>query len=123
MTPKNPQTSQEVGDTDRLAALLHEEMRFRIGIEDPHPEDIDVDEPTCELLAAHLIAAGVTCSAESDQQVLAAPLDVERLARALHAASWGCETGPAQAADFIYHQGHAAEIAREYAALREDPTP
>ena len=50
-------------------------------------------------------------------------LNVERLARALHAASWGCESGPAQAADFIYHQRHAAEIAREYAALREDPTP
>ena len=116
MTPKNPQTSQEVGDTDRLAALLHEEMRFRIGIEDPHPEDIDVDEPTCELLAAHLIAAGVTCSAESDQQVLAAPLDVKRLARALHAVEPyagenNCEVN--------YHADDAAAIAAAYA---EEPT-
>jgi len=47
-------------------------------------------------------------------------LNVERLARALHAASWGCESGPAQAADFIYHQGHAAAIAREYA---KEPQP
>ncbi len=43
-----------------LAALLHDEMRYRIGIPDPHREDLSVDEPTCQLLAAHLIASGVS---------------------------------------------------------------
>jgi hypothetical protein len=52
-----------------------------------------------------------------------APLDVERLARALHAVSIGCEyPGRTSRADDIYHRGHAAMLAREYAAL-EEPTP
>ena len=75
--------------------------------------------PTCCELACYE-DPGCTCDGCHPDP---APLDVDRLARALHAASWGCESGPAQAADFIYHQRHAAEIAREYAALREDPTP
>ena len=51
-----------------------------------------------------------------------APLDVGRLARALHNVSYGCEypSRPSRA-DAIYHRGHAAAIAREYAAL-EEPT-
>jgi hypothetical protein len=58
-----------VSDTDRLAALLHEEWCDKIG----HPT-----RGVCHDIAARLIAAGVTCSAESDQQVSAAtpaPLD------------------------------------------------
>jgi len=52
-----------------------------------------------------------------------APLDGERLARALHNVSYGCQyPGRPSRADAIYHKGHAAAIAREYAAL-EDPTP
>ena len=49
-------------------------------------------------------------------------LDVLRLARALHNVSYGCEypSRPSRA-DAIYHRGHAAAIAREYAAL-EEPT-
>jgi len=51
-----------------------------------------------------------------------APLDVERLARALHNVSYGCEyPGRPSRADAIYHRGHGAAIAREYAAL-EEPT-
>ena len=57
-----------------------------------------------------------TCSAESDQQVLATPLDVERLARALHAVEPyagenNCEVN--------YHADDAAAIAAAYA---EEPT-
>ena len=52
-----------------------------------------------------------------------APLDVEQLARALHNVSYGCQyPGRPSRADAIYHKGHAAQIAAEYAAL-EEPTP
>jgi hypothetical protein len=51
-----------------------------------------------------------------------APLNVERLARALHNVSYGCQyPGRPSRADAIYHKGHAAAIAREYAALEEPP--
>jgi len=61
--------------------------------------------------------------AEARAEPRAEGLDVERLARALHAVSIGCEyPGRTSRADDIYHRGHAAMIAREYAALEEPPT-
>jgi hypothetical protein len=61
-----------VSDTDRLAALLR---------------PFASDAYAAQIAAKALIAAGVTCSAESDQQVAAtpAPLD-ERLAALVAAA-------------------------------------
>ena len=54
-----------------LAEILHEEMNFRVGIPDWHPEKTAVDEPTCQLLAAHLVAAGVTVGLDVDLMSLA----------------------------------------------------
>ena len=70
-----------------------------------------------------LIAAGVTCSAESDQQVSAtpAPLDVERLARALErmsGVSYPIDPGDCMAG-VVTHREFAAAIAAAYAEEKE----
>ena len=109
MTPKNPQTSQEVGDTDRLAALHAAVEKFLYdlgGAEEPGV----VQARRTRLYDIASIAAGVALAATP------APLDVKRLARALHAVEPyagenNCEVN--------YHADDAAAIAAAYA---EEPT-
>ena len=63
-------------DTDRLAALLHEAME-RLWCTPGEPEDVAAE-------AARLVAAGVTCSAGSDQQVTATPAPLDEDWKALY---------------------------------------
>jgi hypothetical protein len=90
----------EMSDTDRLAALLESIDWEPFWVEGPMDDDgsreMNFDD---QALAARLIAAGVTLAATP------APLDVERLRRALLACGWPTVAKPR----------YADAIAREYA--------
>jgi len=101
--------------------LIEAESSYRDGYQDGYIDGTERREAEAALVAPDPAPLDPWVDGyEAGEYEARASLDVERLARALHAASWGCESGPAQAADFIYHQGHAAVIAREYA---KDPQP
>jgi hypothetical protein len=86
-------------------------------------EDVDPDAVITAIDAALATARVATCSAESDQQVSAtpAPLDVERLALALHNTglnSIGQKPGfHGRYSDRCICHPDAAQIANEYAAI------